>query len=1129
MANYQLDQTGAEVQAILDAVQDKETTRPVLNSSKLITSGAVRNALAEGYLYKGVADHTTNPGTPTEKVFYIASDPGTYSNFGAGISVADGEVAILKYDTAWHKEVTGAATSAQVTELGQQVDELFQKSASLSEDANYLDKDHLHTEDGDNGYWNASSGAFVKNASYRATEDFIPIEAGETYYVWTYRSNGAIAPASSATVVWYDSQKNFISGQAYRSDYTAPLNARYVRFSFVYYAAYLYMALKGSIAPTEYIPFGFHTIIGDDAKFPRIDNKIADIENNAFKQSTDIDYILYGKGASFNAVATFSGTWLTGGTNKSMVVPIKGNDVLIVKPFSGSVSYIAFLKSFSQPVSGKEVDFATGSSLTTIGYQRTFTAPSDAKYLYIALYDSSDRIPQYALINGYDVLAGVAGELHNLEDRVNAKTISEFESQDASENALVNDQSRLFLLKTKIDGELIKHDSDRILAINHDDFNLTDTIGTRSVYAKYGFNGTFNFILKPFASVDAMNKAIENAKKLLKDGNEIGFHAWFAKSCWFANKMIDIRPDGTFSFAPTLAEVQGNNPDGTGVNSFGDNITAETMFHNIGYIGEYSKVATCTQSAYQDIIKKYCVYFILDDVTGVDLDGKVVTKKVLEWTEYWLNNLVDSSFGYSTYDGTILERFSADYSGTYPTAEQIESGELSGTGNFTKGLFKGAKSCCNMEVTDRIIEVANAFCQHYFGVQHFTSFGRHGERYIQEDWKDSLGVSYDNREKTILTNESGKVFRSLSGRFESQFDILKRNFIKIVNHQSPTNIYANFVGQQGLYYGQNKIRGNYWNACVYPYGATTFLSVFRKGSGNYFIGYDSIMAFLAQHRNPLKYAYENAGEVAGTDDGVQFSVSGDIRNNINVIRSCFDTGKIPALSLDTVADSPNTMLAIELLCRFCYENDIKIVPMEVARTLATMRKRDTSGNIMPNPTFRQTLLEYFGGTSDYNGTYLPDGWTRPYLTDDDGTYGVSTITIEGKSVRELSFTGGAINSRSIFTSAFGLPSGRYKFTAYVKSGNPFNSMLSIGKVNNGNGITGGGQVSEAQAVAPNSEYQFVELYIDIDEPVYDMVQTTVQDKLCLGYASNTAAIKIQLTADAGKTTSIHSPKLVNIP
>ena len=151
MANYQLDQTGEEVQEILDAVQNKETTRPVLNSSKLITSGAVRNALAEGYLYKGVADHTTNPGTPTEKVFYIASDPGTYSNFGTGISVAEGEVAILKYDTAWHKEVTGAATAAQVTELGQEVG-LYDESVAVVAGSGFSKKIYGSFQAGDTIY-----------------------------------------------------------------------------------------------------------------------------------------------------------------------------------------------------------------------------------------------------------------------------------------------------------------------------------------------------------------------------------------------------------------------------------------------------------------------------------------------------------------------------------------------------------------------------------------------------------------------------------------------------------------------------------------------------------------------------------------------------------------------------------------------------------------------------------------------------------------------------------------------------------------------------------------------------------------------------------------------------------------
>ena len=46
MANYQLTQTGAEVQALLDTVASPETTQPVAGSSKLITSGAVSAGLA---------------------------------------------------------------------------------------------------------------------------------------------------------------------------------------------------------------------------------------------------------------------------------------------------------------------------------------------------------------------------------------------------------------------------------------------------------------------------------------------------------------------------------------------------------------------------------------------------------------------------------------------------------------------------------------------------------------------------------------------------------------------------------------------------------------------------------------------------------------------------------------------------------------------------------------------------------------------------------------------------------------------------------------------------------------------------------------------------------------------------
>ena len=92
---------------------------------------AMTDSLGAGYQYLGIATPATTPGTPDQKVFYIAP-PGEYPNFGTGISVAEGEVAILKWDTAWHKEVTGAATAAQVTELGQKQYD-FALSATPSE------------------------------------------------------------------------------------------------------------------------------------------------------------------------------------------------------------------------------------------------------------------------------------------------------------------------------------------------------------------------------------------------------------------------------------------------------------------------------------------------------------------------------------------------------------------------------------------------------------------------------------------------------------------------------------------------------------------------------------------------------------------------------------------------------------------------------------------------------------------------------------------------------------------------------------------------------------------------------------------------------------------------------------
>ena len=72
--------------------------------------------LNSGYQFMGVATPETNPGTPDQKVFYIANGKDTYTNFG-GIDVTEDEVVILYYDTAWHKVSTGIASQEKLSEL----------------------------------------------------------------------------------------------------------------------------------------------------------------------------------------------------------------------------------------------------------------------------------------------------------------------------------------------------------------------------------------------------------------------------------------------------------------------------------------------------------------------------------------------------------------------------------------------------------------------------------------------------------------------------------------------------------------------------------------------------------------------------------------------------------------------------------------------------------------------------------------------------------------------------------------------------------------------------------------------------------------------------------------------------
>ena len=65
---------------------------------------SIVNVVGANPTYGGVAHPADNPGTPDGGVVYIASDEGTYVNFG-GLTIASNELAVLVWDgTSWSKE-----------------------------------------------------------------------------------------------------------------------------------------------------------------------------------------------------------------------------------------------------------------------------------------------------------------------------------------------------------------------------------------------------------------------------------------------------------------------------------------------------------------------------------------------------------------------------------------------------------------------------------------------------------------------------------------------------------------------------------------------------------------------------------------------------------------------------------------------------------------------------------------------------------------------------------------------------------------------------------------------------------------------------------------------------------------
>lgn len=97
MANYAT--LISAIQAVIAANGNNEITGPILQQTLV----AMINALGAGYQYIGVADADTTPGTPDQRVFYLAG-PGVYPNFGPA-TIAGNQIGVFKYASSWTVEL----------------------------------------------------------------------------------------------------------------------------------------------------------------------------------------------------------------------------------------------------------------------------------------------------------------------------------------------------------------------------------------------------------------------------------------------------------------------------------------------------------------------------------------------------------------------------------------------------------------------------------------------------------------------------------------------------------------------------------------------------------------------------------------------------------------------------------------------------------------------------------------------------------------------------------------------------------------------------------------------------------------------------------------------------------------
>ena len=190
--------------AVIKANGNNEITGTILQSTLL----SIVNSVGANATFKGVANSTTNPGTPDQNVFYIAGTPGEYANFG------------LTVPAGFNIISNNSAGAWVLTTVSQFPVDYYGNKYLAKGDIDRTGYNVASINDFKKGYcFNWTNYSLATNPSYWMSP-YYPVVAGSTYRI------------NAQQIIWFDANYNMLGSELALDGtvrvVTAPENAAYI-------------------------------------------------------------------------------------------------------------------------------------------------------------------------------------------------------------------------------------------------------------------------------------------------------------------------------------------------------------------------------------------------------------------------------------------------------------------------------------------------------------------------------------------------------------------------------------------------------------------------------------------------------------------------------------------------------------------------------------------------------------------------------------------------------------------------------------------------------------------------------------------------------------------------------------